>query len=221
MTTGFGVFGKFPGTGDFLRQGLPASFVQVWDTWLQEGMTTLREVLGAAWDERYYSAPIWRFTLPAGLAGSSAVSGVLMASVDSVGRQYPLTIAIPHDNYAPAITHFANRTLFERLEEIALSALEDTATRDTLLHALAPLRLIQPKRAALHGTAYVGALPPAQVLAADAVRAQHGDAALWSAMMEGNHRMQVTRALPQGAQLQALFDLAAPMWQQTLAAEAL
>lgn len=219
MTAGFGAFGKIPGMGDFLKLNLPASFVQAWDTWLQESLLEVQAQMGTGWNDAYLSAPIWRFTLPAGLAGDRAVSGILMASVDRVGRQYPLTIAIPHADSAPALTHFANRTVFERLEDIALSALDDESDRAALMGALDAVAFIEPEHARLSCTTYVGTLPPAQVLAADCLTASHGSSALWSAMMEGNHRLMLTHGLPQGAEMQGLFDLSAPIWAQAQVTE--
>ncbi|MEL6466890.1 MAG: type VI secretion system-associated protein TagF [Pseudomonadota bacterium] len=219
MTAGFGAFGKIPGMGDFLKLNLPAGFVQTWDTWLQEGLLAGRAQLGSGWNDAYLSAPIWRFTLPAGLAGDQAISGILMASVDRVGRQYPLTIATPHADISPALNHFANRTVFERLEDIALSALDDEFDRDALMGALNTVSFINPTHAYLSHDTYVGVLPPVQVLAADSLAASHGTSALWSAMMEGNHRLLLTRDLPRGAEIQGLFDLSAPIWAQAQVTE--
>ena len=213
--TGFGAFGKIPSLGDFLRLNLPAGFVQAWDSWLQESMLQAKQILGDAWNEAYMSAPIWRFTLPAGIAGDGAVSGIVMSSVDRVGRQYPLTLAISHEGGASALTHFANRTVFEQLEDAALAALEDDSTRDDLTAALQDISWIAPTRNQMSGNAYVGALPAAQSLAADAVHSAHGDAAIWSAMLEGNHRLLVTPSLPKGRDLMGLYDLSAPVWRQT------
>lgn len=215
MTTGFGAFGKIPGLGDFLRLNLPVSFVQAWDDWLQNGMLAVQEILGDGWNDAYMSAPIWRFTLPAGLAGQSAMSGIFMASVDRVGRQYPLTLAIPHPSGAPAMTHFANRTVFEQLEDIALSALDDNSTRDSVLNALGAVPWITPTQSEMAGSVYVGPQPAAQSLAAQALHISHGETALWSAMLEGNHRLLLTSDLPKGRDLMGLFDLSAPVWGQT------
>ena len=219
MTAGFGAFGKIPGLGDFFRMNLPAGFVSAWDTWLQTALVTARDAIGDRWTDTYLSAPIWRFTLPAGFAGDSAVSGILMASVDRVGRQYPLTLAIPHADSPAPLVHFANRTVFERLETIALDMLEDSATKDDLSGALADATFVAPGPVAF-SLPYVGELPAAQVLAADAIQATRGQCALWSAMLEGNHRLMTTRALPREGEIPALFDLAAPFWSRAgLAAE--
>ena len=92
---GVGAFGKMPGMGDFLRLNVSARFVQVWDGWLQGAMLAARNSLGDRWNECYFSAPIWRFSLPRLSEDLPGVSGIMMPSVDRVGRQYPLTLAVP------------------------------------------------------------------------------------------------------------------------------
>ena len=92
MTAGFGAFGKMPAVGDFFRLGPPAGFVEPWDGWVQQAMLTGQAAHGPGWDGLYMQAPIWRFTLAPGLAGPQAVLGVVMPSVDRVGRRFPLTL---------------------------------------------------------------------------------------------------------------------------------
>jgi type VI secretion system protein ImpM len=101
-------------------------------------MSAARDRLGPRWQECFLTAPIWRFSLAAGLAGPHAVWGVLMPSVDRVGRMFPLTLAaaIPGDA-EPVRWHFAVTPAFEELEEIALDALSETMTRDKLAQRLA------------------------------------------------------------------------------------
>lgn len=142
---GVGAYGKMPSMGDFLRLNTPPGFVSVWDTWLQQGLKAARATLGEGWQASYMSAPIWRFWLGAGLAGPAPVVGVIMPSVDRVGRQFPLTlmaIATPEDR--------GDERLLESLEEVALSALDDAMTRDALRTALADL--ITPKASDLTGS---------------------------------------------------------------------
>ena len=208
----FGAFGKIPDLGDFFRHNLSPKFVQPYDEWLQSAMIAGRETLGPHWEEAYMSAPIWRFTLTPGMAGPQAMSGILMASVDRVGRQYPLTLVAPHAAQNPALVHFANRTVFEQLEDIALQMLDDTGRRDALLAALETVQLIVPEGAAMASVPYVGPLPAAQVLAAEAVTRTQGEGAIWSTMMASDHRLMTSKTLPQGAEMRALFDLNAPLW---------
>lgn len=213
MGQGFGAFGKIPSMGDFLRLDLPASFLGPWDDWLQRSIVSVRDKLGHGWDAAYMSARIWRFTLPAEAAGPTAVSGIMMPSVDRVGRQYPLTLACTHDTASTARVHFANCTVFEALEDIALAALEDDFSRDSLSAALKGVTFIEPPPvASVNGTPYVTALPAAQIIAAEVITRRHGDSALWSACLDGDHRLIAVPGLPTGAELTAMFDLSAPFW---------
>ena len=88
-----GWFGKMPNLGDFVSRRLPHEFIRGWDDWLQSGMAKARTDLGAAWPARYLVAPVRRFWLAPGLLGDTGWAGVLMPSVDGVGRYFPLTIA--------------------------------------------------------------------------------------------------------------------------------
>lgn len=104
-----GLFGKVPAHGDFVRRGLPTSFVGPWDAWLQDGMAVARERLGARWAEVWDGAPPWRFALPAGACGPDAVAGVLLPSEDMVGRRFPITLAalLAPGDAVPASAWFA------------------------------------------------------------------------------------------------------------------
>ena len=81
-----GFYGKVPVLGDFVTQRLPASFVKNWDTWLQNGLSASREELGDNWLDIYLTSPIWRFAMREGACGATAWAGILMPSVDRVGR---------------------------------------------------------------------------------------------------------------------------------------
>ena len=213
MAGGFGAFGKIPSMGDFLRVNLPAGFVQVWDEWLQNGLLSLSENFGGAWNDYYMSAPIWRFTLPAGHAGEHAVCGVLMASVDRVGRQYPLTLACPIAQGAAAAVHLSNDALFAQLEHKALAALEDDCDREALMASISGLSLHVPQSASLNGAYYIGGQSPAASMAAWMVDQNYGNVALWSTEVGGDHRMMFCKALPNRVELAAMFDLTAQFWQ--------
>jgi len=81
-----GWFGKIPSVGDFVTRRLPPGFVKPWDQWLQTGMSESRRRMGERWVDVYLTFPVWRFLLPVGVLGSTAWTGVLMPSVDRVGR---------------------------------------------------------------------------------------------------------------------------------------
>ncbi|MEM0937139.1 MAG: type VI secretion system-associated protein TagF [Pseudomonadota bacterium] len=211
----FGVFGKIPSLGDFLRVGLPAAFVTVWDTWLQAEMSAARAALGEHWTDAYMSAPIWRFSLPRGAAGERPVSGVLLPSVDRVGRQYPLTLAVVHHAPCPASAHFANTELFEQLETLAISVLDEEIDRDGLIAATEGLTFVIPPAIAQTGRTYrFGAATPKTALAGAYVAQVHPGAALWTTVLDGDARLMASQGLPRGGDALGLFTLAATVWPQ-------
>lgn len=218
MEPGFGAFGKMPALGDFFRLNLPRDFVDTWDAWLQAGIAGLRDRMGGAWDGCYLSAPIWRFSLPKGQAGEAAMVGVMMPSVDRVGRQFPLTLAshIPLDT--PAETHFLNAPLFDRLENLALSALDDSMTRDHLQARLAELPAPVTQAPDLLMQEHPGGLtlsapaPMQPLLARQSLPKGATSRAMWSMILDGDHRILSCDGLPNTAQMQGLFDLQAPLW---------
>lgn len=222
MAAGFGAFGKMPSVGDFFRIGVPQGFVAAWDDWIQRGLIEVQEALGDDWDGHYMSAPIWRFCLSPGLAGPQKVIGVLMPSVDRVGRRFPLTLMAPLQTPGPAqLDHFSEEALFVRLEDMALDALDDTMTRERLeaeLATVAPpdMRPNTPLRSAgrsliLTQAGPVGLLPD---LASGLLSGRFERPSLWSAVINDVPRLMVCEGLPQGAGMQGLFNLSASVWSE-------
>jgi len=97
-----GFYGKLPGEGDFVTRRLPWEFTAAWDDWLQQGMLASRAALAHGWLQCYLSAPIWRFQLAPGVCGPLAWRGLFFASVDRVGRYFPLTLAFAGTSAAGA-----------------------------------------------------------------------------------------------------------------------
>ncbi|WP_269745364.1 type VI secretion system-associated protein TagF [Tritonibacter horizontis] len=220
---GFGAFGKMPTVGDFFRLSPPAGFVTVWDHWIQSVMTAGQGLYGPHFDRHYMSAPIWRFTLPSGVAGGQKLTGVIMPSVDRVGRRFPLTLVSALETPGPvALDHLSDSKMFERLEDIALDCLEDTMDQERLAQTLATvavpdMRAVAPLRASeecivLTGVGEVSKLPLA--VAGGLLERQGQDFGIWSAILDGNPRMLACRGLPTGAQAMGLFDLGASIWKE-------
>ena len=144
-----GWYGKLPSLGDFASRRLPVEFVKAWDTWLQDVLQASREALGEAWFDAYLTMPIWRFVLLPGLVTQSGWAGVLMPSVDRVGRHFPLTVAVElpsHEVAAHAV--FEGAGWFAGLEDAALAVLDPTRSVDDLDEALAHCALPAPPAAA-------------------------------------------------------------------------
>lgn len=139
MTT-LGFYGKLASRGDFVSRGLPQGFIQPWDTWLAAGLHVSQRQLGEDWLNVYLVSPLWRFLLAAGVCGPDAVIGVLMPSIDRVGRYFPLTIAQTIDpDQSLASLVCAPDEWFEQVETLMLSTLEqasDFSTFDESISAL-------------------------------------------------------------------------------------
>lgn len=136
-----GYFGKLPGFGDFVTRRLPRSFVEPWDNWLQQSVLGARERLGVSWLETYLTSPIWRFAVTPGLCGPSGWTGLVMPSVDSVGRHFPLTIACELPVDTGLLPLLCEEAWFERLEDLALSTLDEPFDLDLFDAALQALTL--------------------------------------------------------------------------------
>ena len=119
-----GIYGKMPSHGDFLRRRLDDEFVHAWDQWLQACIAESRTILGESWLQFYLTSPVWRFVCAAGACGSQALAGLLLPSVDKVGRYFPLTIAwaLPaHLNILSAASQC--NPWFAAVEQLAVDAL--------------------------------------------------------------------------------------------------
>jgi len=126
MNLELGFYGKLPSLGDFASRRLSQDFIQPWDAWLQSSLATSKELLAEQWLKYYLTSPIWRFALSPGLCGKDAWLGIVMPSVDRVGRYFPLTIAckVPQ-NYSLINLFTEANDWFYKVETIALSALQN------------------------------------------------------------------------------------------------
>ena len=132
-----GWYGRLPRLGDFASRRLPVEFVKTWDACLQDVIPASRDALGERWFDVYLTMPIWRFVFLPGLVTRSGWAGVLMPSVDRVGRHFPLTIAIELPSLAAAaVATFEGADWFAGLEEAALAVLDPTRGVDDLDGAL-------------------------------------------------------------------------------------
>lgn len=121
-----GFYGKLPVLGDFVSRRLTREFIQPWDKWLQSAIAVSQQHLGQHWLKAYLSSPVWRFALSPGLCGNTGWIGVLMPSVDRVGRYFPLTVALPAPTGANLSDLFmANNDWYGAVESVALTALEE------------------------------------------------------------------------------------------------
>jgi len=119
-----GFYGKLPARGDFVSRNLSPAFLTPWNNWLQAAITCSRQQLGQDWLNCYLTSPLWRFALSPGVCGPEVHAGVLMPSVDRVGRYYPLVIAAPLPNHLNLL-ELTWEDWFERAEQVALTGLDE------------------------------------------------------------------------------------------------
>jgi len=224
LTPGF--YGKVPALGDFVTRRLPRDgFLDTWDAWLSEGMRQTKASMGEAWLPTYLTSPVWRFAISAGVCGPTPWAGVLMPSVDRVGRYFPLTLAVPLPAGTAPLGVAASDLWFDKAEALALSALDDPFDLETFDRAVENLRAPFAPGAAppLPDT---GDVPGLQIELGPEARSGVGLGTLASGLLEarwprhtvwwtgGSERIRPTlavcRHLPHGEGFAAMFDGA---WQ--------
>ncbi|POF33788.1 type VI secretion system-associated protein TagF [Roseibium marinum] len=112
-----GYFGKRPLERDFVFDGLAAGMTDVWAGLMSDWLASVQTTLPATWKKLYFEGPAWRFAIGPGLIGGTAWCGLLSASVDAVGRSFPLAALM--QTGGPV-----RRLLFDRSAEKALDSLE-------------------------------------------------------------------------------------------------
>jgi len=144
-----GIFGKLPAHGDFIQRNLPPDFVSVWDEWLQHYIAGSQEQIGENWLDIYLTSPIWRFMLSDGAADSSSWVGVMLPSVDKIGRYFPLSIVTQIPSHLCALEFLlSNNNWLINIEELAIQALDGDLTADDLIEEISKIEII-------HNTTYI------------------------------------------------------------------
>ena len=182
-------YGKVPARGDFVSHGLTAAPVRAWDGWLQGGLkrATLRWPRDAV-ERRLRAFSSWRFLAwPNGVA-STAWAGVLVASLDRVGRAFPLTVLQAVDAVQlPSLDWLDIEAALARMADAALDATDladpqSTENFEALLHGLG--QVFAPERIAARVAMRVAAPADAwsmrpQQAPLDLLRNSPGTQSLW------------------------------------------
>ncbi|MDQ0509454.1 type VI secretion system-associated protein TagF [Ancylobacter amanitiformis] len=139
---GGGLFGKIPTTDDFIRRHLPLGFVTPWERWIASVIGGDGTLSREMWIQRYLTSPPWHFALDPGVAGPCGWVGVLISSVDSFGRAFPLTLAVPFSRSCGLLDlHEETHRLAGTLETMALDLIEGDMPVDVAAEYLATLHL--------------------------------------------------------------------------------
>jgi len=139
-----GLYGKVPSKRDFIAPGASRSFLDVWEPWIQGGMSASHQRLGDQWQATFLKAPIWRFWLGEELCGTTYL-GALMPSLDGIGRYFPLTVFASAAEGAaiPPPEFDAQDDWFAAVEDFLLATLDHDVTYETIA---AQLEQLSPPR---------------------------------------------------------------------------
>jgi type VI secretion system protein ImpM len=143
-----GFWGKLPSRGDFVGRGLPADWVQRWDTAWQAGLAAAAQARAPqALRDALAGMATWRYLASDGTqdsAGGRCWCGLVTASQDRVGRVFPLTL-VEAWSAGTLASATAVQTRLDRLHAmlpLALAAEDDAPDRlAAALRSLASLPL--------------------------------------------------------------------------------
>jgi len=181
-----GIYGKLPTHGDFIQRNLSSGFVAPWDAWLQHYVAASKERIGEEWLDIYLTSPIWRFALSPGVVDEQGWAGIMMPSVDLVGRYFPFTVAVRLAPGEPPTAFLAQQTgWFAQVETAALAALEGDVALDDLIAALSDIERAPAIAVELRDTRDNG---PLQLDVEPEALAQSGYALLCDALLKERHR---------------------------------
>lgn len=129
-----GAYGKLPAYGDFIFRNLGSSFINPWDEWLQHYVSASKEQIGEDWLNIYLTSPIWRFALSAGVIDENVWSGLIMPSVDKVGRYFPFSIVRSFTTPISPVNYlFTQQAWYQQVESLCLQALDGEIDVDELV----------------------------------------------------------------------------------------
>ena len=122
-----GIYGKLPAHPDFISDSIHSEVSNELYEW---GQTCLyhsqQELLEPDWLSAYLVSPIWRMCVPPTTKRKHAWIGIMVPSVDAVGRYFPLFLIFEIDPKHLCVEWLFKEasTLFSILEKASLQALQ-------------------------------------------------------------------------------------------------
>lgn len=152
------LFGKLPAHGDFISRGLDDDAIEAADAAVAEAVTIAALHWDHRWDDVYVETPVWRFLAAPGVIGREWTAGIFMASVDAVGRQFPLVAGFSAPNLALIARSDVLTAALDEAEALARTALIEGHSVDTALAAFErAARRFDPQSCADPGEAFAAA----------------------------------------------------------------
>lgn len=217
-----GLFGKLPAHGDFIYRDLPSHFINAWDAWLQGYVASTQQQLGESWLDIYLTSPIWRFAMSDGVVDGQSWTGIVLPSVDRVGRYFPFSIVTKISASANPFVVIQQNKWFDRVEKLALAALSGHLQLEELVQEInrQPLELpvsVQRQAASIDSVGAVVEFANEEpnlecafpILLDSYCRQHYSNYSIWSTAM-GSERINpslfYTRGLPGFRSAAALLD---------------
>ena len=167
-----GIYGKLPAHGDFIDRRLSHEFRATWDTWLRRCIAVSREQLGEHWLSTYLTSPAWRFCFTSGVIDKHVWAGVMIPSVDSIGRYFPFCIVKEYPENTNSFELQQNlEQWYQTIEEIAMQGLSQQSNADTLIKLIDQ---VQPTNDTKSMLGKYGNLIVAQQANDSSITASHG-----------------------------------------------
>ena len=196
------VFGKLPAHGDFISRGLDDATIEAADAVIAEALAIGMNHWDTAWDDLYVDTPVWRFMATPGVFGPWWTAGAFMASLDAVGRQYPVVAGFSCPTLGLLSQPAETAALLERAEAAAREALLTGQPVDALMAQLSAGPEFRPDHApeAVFSTLVLGSLEasPTQPWS------------MWWVAGGGDEMRLVNQSALTGEFLSSLFRRAAP-----------
>ncbi|MGB2221345.1 type VI secretion system-associated protein TagF [Neptunomonas sp.] len=126
-----GIYGKLPSHADFVSVNVDSELTAELYDWMQTVIFKSKEVMSDSdWLTAYLVSPIWRFYLPVTEHRKGAVTGIMLPSVDSVGRYFPIFLLFKLDTEKRRTEWLFREatTLLEVLENAGIQALQKRLT---------------------------------------------------------------------------------------------
>jgi type VI secretion system ImpM family protein len=123
-----GIYGKLPSHADFVSVGISADLSAELYDWGQSVLYHTQGNMGEQnWLMAYLVSPVWRFVLPPSEQRDQAYLGVMIPSVDVVGRYFPLFLAYKIDAHKTRVGWLFEDadSLFGLMEQAGIKALQE------------------------------------------------------------------------------------------------
>lgn len=120
-----------------------------WDDWMQRCLASSREQIGTEWLDYFLTSPIFRFVISPGCLDNSSWAGIMVPSVDSVGRYFPLTIASPLSSETDIYQFLSsNVNWYKNLEGVAMQCLQQGISADETIALLSGVEIFHEENLA-------------------------------------------------------------------------